>query len=365
MSERTPFRAHGHGQRLVTLDGLRVGYVPYSRTLREPGDRRRFCFYAERRGVAFEMADPSEDYDVVVLSSRADIGAWRRYQGRARLVYELIDSYLALPRFDAKSLLRGVAKFATRETKSLVFDYRRAIEDMCRRADAVVCSTQEQRTDYLRFCPNVHVILDAHTEFGNQPKCDFALGDTVHLVWEGLPQTLQGFTKIAPALRELAHERSVALHLITDLSFARYARTFGHVHTERVARRIMPNTYLYEWNRHLLPFLVTACDVALIPLDLADPFARGKPENKLLLFWRLGMPTVTSASPAYRRAMAKCGLDLTCEMSRDWASTLRRLLGDDQLRLRASERGRSFVEAHHGDDQLLARWDRLFGSIRP
>lgn len=187
MSERTPFRAHGHGQRLVTLDGLRVGYVPYSRTLREPGDRRRFCFYAERRGVAFEMADPSEDYDVVVLSSRADIGAWRRYQGRARLVYELIDSYLALPRFDAKSLLRGLLS-SPLGRRNHWCSTTGAIEDMCRRADAVVCSTQEQRTDYLRFCPNVHVILDAHTEFGNQPKCDFALGDTVHLVWEGLPR---------------------------------------------------------------------------------------------------------------------------------------------------------------------------------
>lgn len=352
------------GRWSVIFEGLHVGYAPYSSSLMEPGDRRRFCFYARRRDVAFHLADPADDYDVVVLSSNADIGSWRRYpRGKTKIVYDLINSYLALPRLDSKSLLRGLAKFAARDSRSLVLDYRRATEDMCRRADAVVCSTEEQREHYLRFCPNVHLILDAHTELGARYKSEFSLGDTVNLVWEGLPYTLGGFDEIAPVLRELAGERSVALHLFTSLKFARYAKRFGQVRTDQLARRIMPGTYLYEWNLHLLPHLVTACDLAVIPLDLKDPFARGKPENKLLGLWRLGMPTVTSGTPAYRRAMVQSGLDLTCEIPQEWAETLRRLLSDEELRAEASKRGRSFVESHHREEQLLARWDTLFESV--
>jgi len=348
----------------TVLDGIRVGYVPYSPTLDEPGDRRRFGFYAERRGVPFEIARPDEDYDVVVLCATADIGTWRRRPpGRPKLVYDLIDSYLALPRFDPTSLLRGAAKFAARQTQSLVLDYRKAIEDMCRRADAVVCSTEEQRAQILALCDEVHVILDAHTELGGGHKTDFAIGDTVHLVWEGLPYTLTGFGGIAEALRELASERPVALHLVTDLSFAKYARRFGHVSTETMARRILPSTYVYQWNHHLLPRIVTGCDVAVIPLDLSDPLARGKPENKLLIFWRLGLPTITSATPAYRRTMQGCGLDLTCTTAQDWIATLRRVIVDEDLRQSASRLGRNYVDAHHSVDGLLARWDHVFESV--
>ena len=39
------------------LEGLRVGYAPLSASLEQPGDRRRFPFYAERRGLDFEFRD--------------------------------------------------------------------------------------------------------------------------------------------------------------------------------------------------------------------------------------------------------------------------------------------------------------------
>ena len=50
------------------LKRLRYGYVPYSSSLEMPGDRRRFVHYARRRGLDFEIADPSRAYDAVVLS---------------------------------------------------------------------------------------------------------------------------------------------------------------------------------------------------------------------------------------------------------------------------------------------------------
>src|SRR4051812_18942542 len=97
------------------LAGLRVAYAPNSPSLDQPGDRRRFPYYARHRGIDFELADLAQDYDVVVLSERADIVGWARHGGRARLAYDLIDAYLAGPATDWKSRGRGLAKYAVGE----------------------------------------------------------------------------------------------------------------------------------------------------------------------------------------------------------------------------------------------------------
>jgi hypothetical protein len=39
---------------------MKIGYVPCSTSLELPGDRRRFVFYAQQRGIAFEIADPAK-----------------------------------------------------------------------------------------------------------------------------------------------------------------------------------------------------------------------------------------------------------------------------------------------------------------
>lgn len=343
---------------------LRFGYVPYSADLSRPGDRRRFPFYAARRGIRYEIAQPEGNYDVVVLSSRTDLSRWLHGpRSGPRLVYELIDSYLAEPRWHPRTMLRGFVKYAAGETARPVLDYRRAMEAMCRRADAVVCSTAEQQVTYERLNDNVHVILDAHAELGTLVKNDYSRDDTLHLVWEGLPHTVGAFESIADVLRTLDAESPIALHLVTDLEYSKYALRFGRRSTKDATRQFPPATYLYEWNARTLPSVVTACDVAVIPLDLNDPFSRGKPENKLLLLWRLGMPAVTAASPAYQRAMAGAGLDLFCRTADDWYRALRRLRDDELARHEAGKAGSAYVAAEHDEARLLERWDKLFASV--
>jgi hypothetical protein len=70
-----------HASRKSNLQGLRVGYVPYSRDLSNPSDRRRFCSWAAKRNVAFEIAKPDEKYDVVIVTPGGDITRWADYTG--------------------------------------------------------------------------------------------------------------------------------------------------------------------------------------------------------------------------------------------------------------------------------------------
>src|ERR1700748_3598898 len=126
-------------------NGLRIGYAPYDNSLQQAGDRRRFCYYAASRGIQFEIADPSKEYDLVIVSGGADITTWSRYRpGSAKLIYEPIDPYLTSDRKDLRNLLGGVSKFALRKYKYFASSERDAVRKICKRADAIVCSTPEQ-----------------------------------------------------------------------------------------------------------------------------------------------------------------------------------------------------------------------------
>ena len=329
-----------------------------------PGDRRRFPFFAASRGLEFEIAEARRTYDVVVVSSRADIGEWARYSAPGtRIVFDLVDSYLALPRRGWRQLARGAVKFVTRETRRLHLDYRRAIERMCERADAVVCSTREQAQDIRPFCPNTHVILDSQEEFAALRKTDYQAASPFKLVWEGMGENVNWFGEITEVLREVDGKRPLALHLITDPQHFHFAGRFGRRDTLTVARRLFPRVQLHPWHAGSVGRIATGCDLAVIPLGLGDPFARGKPENKLLMFWRMGLPALVSATPAYVRAMEGAGCEWLAASIEDWHSKLVALIDDESSRQGAARAGLSYVERHHSTESLLGRWEAMFASL--
>jgi len=340
----------------------RIGYVPISPALGAPGDRRRFVYYARKRNLRFEIADPSQSYDLVVLSQLADLSVWSRYP-RGKLVYDLIDSYLAIPRTDLKGCLRGLAKFVSRQSRYPQLDHWRAIAKMCRRADAVVCATEEQRHDISRFCANVHLILDVQTSVTRTTKQDYAAHRPFRLVWEGLPQTLGSLERIRPVLEQLQREHPIELHLVTDRLYHRFLGRYGRTDTAEIARRIFSGAEFHEWREDDCAEIICSCDLAVIPLATDDPFTAGKPENKLLLFWRLGMPVVTSATPAYARAMKGAGLQLACRNDAEWRANLESLVGDGAARREAGRRGKAYAEAEFGEERLLARWDAVMATL--
>jgi len=345
--------------------GLRVGYAPCSDTLEAPGDRRRFCYYARKRKIEFERADPSKVYDIVMVSAAADISAWSRYQrGNAKVVFDLTDSYLAIPKLDPKGLFRGLAKFVTRQNRHLLWSYAGGIRDMCSRADAVVCTTAEQRQDIFPHCRNVHTILDFHGSVVRTTKDDYSSRDVFNIVWEGLPGNLVTMRGIADVLGELQKQRPIAIHAITKLSYGQYLNgQFIRARTEDLVRKMPIPHYLYAWSEQTCSHIVCACDLAVIPIPLQDPMYSGKPENKLHLFWRMGMPTLVSATPAYTRAMQAAGIHMACDTSRDWQNALEKYSTSEKERKDAGQRGKEFVQRHCSEEQMLAQWDEVFSSV--
>lgn len=342
---------------------LRVGYVPYSSTLQRPGDRRRFCYFARKRNIRFEIARPSESYDLVVLSEQADITVWSEYD-RGKIVFDLIDSYLAVPPLQIRGLLRGAAKFAIRQHKKLYLNYRKAVQDMCRRADATICCTEEQKQSILPFCQNVHRILDFHGSVVRARKENYSADEVFHFVWEGLPVNILQLLEIKPVLQDFGRKRPFLIHAITDLEYGRYLYHFGMRQTMDDVRKILPDKILlYAWNERTFSSIARTCDLALLPVPLDKPLITGKPENRLLLFWRMGIPALASATPAHVRAMKKSGVNMACTTQQEWREALDYYSRDDQARKRAAQCGMAFAESQHSEEKTLALWDGVFTSV--
>jgi len=167
------------------------------------------------------------------------------------------------------------------------------------------------------------------------------------------------------ALQVLREDGPVEIDLVTSERYAVALGRVGSRPTSELAERALGDLAwtIRPWSREALAQYSVGADLAVIPLSLDDPFERGKAPNKLIMFWRMGVPTVTSATPAYCREMNGAGLNLTCESTEDWLNALRRMRDAEEVRRDAGIKGLSYVSTIHSEESLLARWDAVFASL--
>jgi len=350
------------------ISDLCIGYTPYSSDFLDPGDRRRFPYYAKNKGINFEIANPENKYDIVYVTHGADITVWSKYdKSEAVIVYEIIDSYLATPLLSFYGLFRGVVKYLSGQYKHCIFNHRKSIELMCRRADIVVCSTKEQKDSIRQYCDNVHIILDDKSMYCNykivgqsQPA-----SSVVNIAWEGVPHNIKSFTVIREALSILSKQYQINLHLITALKYKKYMNKFVTKHTINEVKKYIDinNVYLYQWNELTVSHISSACDFAIIPIDSNDPMDKGKPEDKLLIFWLMGLPAVVSETPAHLRAMNDSGISMTCSTTNDWVSAIKNMADNESNRNQAAKKGFVYASRVNSEEKIMSLWDNLFDSI--
>jgi hypothetical protein len=329
-----------------------------------PGDRRRFAGYAASRELAIRQVSDWSDVELVVLTTECDLVRWVHAPDWVRIVLDLPDAVLVEPR-SLRTWVRGVGKWVAGPLSRPVANHTRALCELMRRADAVVCTTESMAGMLRAMCPNVHLVLDLVGEVPlgviDQEQCS----DRIEILWEGLYPTLRAVEQVVPALRDLARQRDVRLHLVTDRMAPRFMNRFFVRDVEKMVARWGISVEVHDWRLDNLVAVAARCEMAIVPVDLASPYASGKPENRLRIHWRLGLPVLASDTPAHRRAMAAAGItdDVLCRTGADWSRCLDRYASDEGVRLRHAVAGREAVLGPYSDGVMLDSWDEVLRSV--
>ena len=346
---------------------LRIGYWPLSQKLNAPGDRRRVIFWAKARGHEV-ITDLSQSVDVVIASESSDFNSKVFAKIRSPLVFDLVDSYLS-PLNSIDDYARGLAKKLSGQVSGGVRPFSHHVRDFCINSDAVICSSIEQENVIRAYQDKTHVILDSHGEIPTlQPrylKSDAALSRDIF--WEGQPATITGVNQISPILTNLVRAYGIDLNFVTDLTFFRYLNRYikndTHYLLESNFREIRQHLQFYDWSIENLVLFAQKSALAMIPLDLSIPMQKLKPENRLLIMWRLGLPCLTSPSSAYMRVAKQSETNVICNTLEDWQRNSDRLLSDPDFAKEEIVKGQSYLHQFHSDAVLLSKWDEAIESV--
>ena len=344
---------------------LRIGYQPLSPDLSHPGDRRRVVFWARHRGHKI-VTDLDEPVDVYLLSEKADFGLFPKRAAGAPVIFDLVDAYLAKDNL-AEDWLRGVSKVATSQLTGWPKPFTKFVANLCVGSSAVICSSPEQKETILPYAKNVHVILDSHAEL---PLIAFKKNgktENRQLLWEGLPATIGGLAQIAPALSLANESYELGLTCVTNTEYFKFLGKYFHGDTSSLLKRKLGANYqrskIIPWNVDNLVAAAQDASCAIIPIDVSGALQNLKPENRLLIMWRLGLPCLTSPSPAYIRTATSAGTDTICLTSEDWERKLTGILDNSDVAESIVNKGQSYLQEFHNTDLLLEKCDRVFSSV--
>lgn len=337
---------------------MNIYYDGYSKDLTHVADRRRFGGFLKYNNIEPLKKENLAKADIIVLTQASDLSWWLKYNvGKSKLIFDFCDAYLLEPT-SFKTSFRGLSKFITRQETYLSLSFKALIQKILKKVDTVVCASQSQKESILPFCSNVYVILDFQNKDIGHYKNDYKSNNTINILWEGLPTSLLALKCYHELFIHLNKTHKVCYHFITDMEMPVLRGVFKKS-TWKAIKKIFPknsNINLYQWNSKMFSVIATACDFAMIPIDMDNTFQNAKPANKLHLLWRMGIPVVTSATPSYIESMKGAGLQLYCKNTNDWIQKLEMLISDETFREKAGKFGCQFVNSHYSEKIESDRW---------
>ena len=350
---------------VLAMVSLRIGYAAQSHNMQHPADRRRLVYWAQRKGHEIVL-DLEQKTDVTVLSGRADFAFWSQKKDSGPIILDLIDGYLGNEK-PLKDWSRGVGKVLAGQVGGRPRPYRDIVAEVCSVASAVICASPEQRETILPYCSNTHVIMDFHEEFPMLAKQDRKTNSGTNLMWEGFPFTAKGLLMLREALTEISKSRPLGLRLVTDLRYPRLLGRYFYSDTQKIIENIPQilgeGLKTLEWSVDEVVRTAKESDISVLPLDPKGALNPLKPEGRLLIMWRLGLPCLVSPTLAYDRVMKQAGIDGICLTPEDWQSKILELMDSENLRNDIAERGQQYIRDNHSEARTLGLWDKLFESV--
>ncbi|MBW7840017.1 MAG: glycosyltransferase [Chitinophagaceae bacterium] len=344
---------------------LKVGYVPYSPDLSQPGDRRRFPYFAARCHLPFEIADPSKNYDLILLTGSANLSLWLEYKRKnpsTKFIFEMVDSLIFDPNLFFK-WFKGTGRYVIGKEKKWQLNYSKLIFEWIRIADLVLCSNEVLKNNVEQINQKALLSPDYLESEYSLRKNNFELRDSkMNIVWEGLSSVLSFFFVYQDLLKEISP--FCRLHVISNEKYPVVPGIYYKNVSSRLSR-LPIETIFYHWDLKTHNEILMKGDCAIIPINPKIAFSWNKPANKLVSFWFSGLPTITSDTPAYKKLMDAAGLNCYAHNQREWMDKLRNLYKMNPAeRAAIAETGYQYAKKHFSDEQLDKIWMVAFNAVR-
>ncbi|MEO8820007.1 MAG: hypothetical protein ABI267_10860 [Ginsengibacter sp.] len=347
----------------MDFEKFKIGYVPYLPDLSQPADRRRFPFFAKQHQIKFEIAQFDRAYDIILLTATANLSKWLLYKKNhpdTKFIFEMVDS-LILPSDTFSNLFKGVGRFVIGKESILNLDFRKILIQWLKTADVVICSSTNIKHLIEKWNNNVIISLDYMQNEIKKIKSDYEINGKMKLVWEGQSVVLRHLLEFKEVFKLV--NSFCELHIITDEKYPSYgnlrSREVNHILSQLPIKTIFHKWEMYKNYEELI-----LCDCGIIPLNKENKMAWHKPANKLISFWFAGLPSLTSATPAYIELMKDAAADFYCTDTDDWVSKIQKLdsmTGDERKMI--AVKNLNYVRSNFSNEALDGVWFSVFEKI--
>lgn len=344
----------------MDFKNLKIGYVPYLPDLSQPGDRRRFPYFAKKNNIPFQVADINSAYDIILLTTAGNLSNWLTYKKKhpnTRFIFEMTDSLI----FDSNIfniLFKGIGRFLLGKETVLYINYKQLLINWITIADVVICSSFGLKNEIEKWNKNVVVSLDYLQNEARFLKADYAIGDKMKLVWEGQSVVLPYLLHFKEVFEKVSS--FCELHIITDEKYPVYGNLI-YKDVSVILNQLPITTIFHKWELFKNYEELSKYDCGIIPLSKKNLYIWYKPANKLISFWFTGLPTLVSDTPAYCELMKKAGENLYCSNTKEWVDKIYRLKNmKAEERAALAERNLNYVQNNYSDKALDLVWYNVF-----
>lgn len=341
----------------------KIGYVPYLPDLTQPGDRRRFPYFAKRNNIPFEVADRNKSYDIILLTAPANLSGWLTYKTqhpKTKFIFEMVDS-LIFPISLFNTLFKGIGRFILRKEDALYINYQKLLIRWLSIADIVICSSAELKKAIEKWNRHVIVSLDYLQNETKFLKDNYAIDGKMKLVWEGQSVVFPHLSYFKEVFKEV--NSFCELHIITDEHVPFYG---GMVKKkiEKLINQLPIKVKFHKWELYNNYKQLSQFDCGIIPLNKKNIFGWHKPANKLISFWFTGLPTLVSNTPAYVEFMDAAGSKMYCNDTNEWIKKIKELANMKAVeREEIAKNNLQFVLNNYSDESLDLIWYKVFEKL--
>ena len=199
------------------------------------------------------------------------------------------------------------------------------------------------------------------------------LNNKIKIVWEGRCENLESLSLFVEPFQKLVKKfPEIELHIFSDFQSYNPFFPFYKKNSIKILKKLFGNlfstnttfynshVYFHQWNKVLTPKTICYSDIAIIPLDSSNSFHYGKSYNKLIMFQKHKIPTITSKIPSYCEFEKKIGINFTCKSQNEWIKKITKIIINKNYRLQLVNKSFSYVQKEYSINKFSSQWKGLF-----